>query len=50
MNRLRLQPRINSGSVQVEELELEIVLVSSMMEYEPTRILIIHGDAVHTHC
>jgi hypothetical protein len=51
MNRRRLQPRINSGSVQVEEmeLELEIILVSSVMEREPARLLVVHGDVIHTH-
>jgi hypothetical protein len=28
-------------------MELEIVLVSSVMECEPARFLVVHGDAVH---
>lgn len=47
MNQLRLQSRINSGSVQVEEMEPEFVLMIGMVEFESAQILIIHGDAVH---
>jgi hypothetical protein len=48
VSRLGLKPRY-AGSVQVDEIEPEIIRIIDMVEFESARFLIIHGDPLQPH-
>ena len=51
MNRelARIRTCGKAGSVQVDEIEPEIILVIRVVEFEAIRFLVIHGDAVQAY-